>query len=106
MYIEVNKVVRPDVKSDGQVVRGKDRKPVKEDPRIEPEFIRIDEVKSFKNWRKDPKEEECIPGDMTVIFAYGDKERTGKGRPVKIYIAENVHDFATRIGAVSLKDAK
>ena len=120
--IEVSKVStthKPRVASGSKVVNPLNTKEVKvESISLQVEFIRTEEIKSFRNWGKS-QEQEVIEGDFTIIYFKEDplhvpkqKEKEDEEENFKarrkttptMLINENFRDFGKRLGAIALVD--
>ena len=117
--IEVNKIstsYREKTTAGGAVVNPHDRESLKEgETKVQVEFIRIDKIKSFREWKKS-QEQEAIEGDFTIIYFEEDsahvqpeddnkdkdpKKPKRKTAPVML-INENFQKFGLRLGAIPL----
>ena len=115
--IEVNKISttqKPKVASGSKVVNPHDTKEVNdESTSLQVEFIRTEEIKSFRAWGKS-QDQETIEGDFTIIYFKENplhipenKGKDGEGRrktTPTMLINENFRDFGRRLGAIALVD--
>lgn len=101
-FIEVKKIthtVRKD--KEGNVIKDPEtKKPLKGDPKIVSELIRLDEVKSAREWHNKGPEGEKEEHASTLLYMYGDRKEGRK--PAEMLIVEDYKDFMKRIGAVTL----
>lgn len=65
----------------------------------EPEMIRLDEIKSFRIWHKNPAEKIAFREDLTIIYMR-DTNEDGKTEVKAIKILEPCTTFSERIGTV------
>lgn len=64
------------------------------------EVIRINQIKSFKEYGKRGPQKTFIVGDVTLIYFMSDASK----KPVEMMIEENFRDFSKRLGAIQLPD--
>lgn len=115
--IEVSKVStthKPRIAGGNKVVNPLNTKEVKdESTSLQVEFIRTEEIKSFRAWGKS-QEQEVIEGDFTIIYFRENplhvpenkgKESEGRRKTTPtMLINENFRDFGKRLGAIALVD--
>lgn len=82
-FIAVNKVIK---NSRGQLS-------------AEPEMIRLDEIKSFREWHKSDDEKIAFKEDFTVVYMR-DKNSKGEIEVKPIKILEKHSNFAERVGTI------
>ncbi len=63
-----------------------------------PEFIRVAEIKSFREWTKTPKED-GIEGRIVLLVFEEFKMVDGKKKHQTMLINENLEDFEKRVGS-------
>lgn len=105
--------------SGGNVINPLNKEKVKEtEMRLQTEFIRTEEIKSFRKWEKF-QEQETIEGDFTIIYFKEDplhvesvvkeedrdphKKPRFKTTPTML-IRECFRDFGKRLGAIPLEE--
>jgi hypothetical protein len=98
MHIEVNKIsVITKKTEDGTRVKNPlDKSPVKTETKIVKETIRIDEIKSARDWHKSVEEECSVEGSITMIYLMGDKTREA----ASMKINEDYDSFADRLNVI------
>jgi hypothetical protein len=82
-FIAVNKVIKD---KRGQLL-------------AEPEMIRLDEIKSFREWHKTDDEKIAFKEDFTIVYMR-DKNADGKIEVKPIKILEKQSSFAERVGTI------
>ncbi|PCI96650.1 MAG: hypothetical protein COB15_09690 [Flavobacteriales bacterium] len=97
MHIEIKKITNSTRKTENGETPKDPRtgKPLPGPSKVVTEFIRKDEIKSFREWHR--SDNETIPGAITLIYMMG---KTGPDkREAQIMIQEDFRDFGKRIGS-------
>ncbi len=108
MFVEVKKITTGDKKSasDGsKIVNPQSGQAVKEqDPKVQVECIRVDEIRSFRRWHMSADHEAFFHGqEMTKIYMKGDKSKDSKP---EMLILESCNSFAQRLKTIRLANGE
>tara|TARA_R110000772_G_scaffold36462_2_gene87191 strand:- start:1067 stop:1429 length:363 start_codon:yes stop_codon:yes gene_type:complete len=112
-HVEVKKLSPIYVERNATVIDPKEKRRIK--PQIEGynvfvEAIRIDQIKSFKEYMKKDNQKFQIDGDVTLLYLKSDSVKTDRRSDdsedskgfVKMMINENFDVFSNRIGSIKL----
>lgn len=102
MFIEIKKIVTKYKKdNEGNLIKNPgSNKLIIEGMKVVKETIRIDEIKSSREYH-DPKKyrENNVEGDVTVVYL---KSNGTSSKPPEIHINEGIKSWNKRIGAIEI----
>ncbi len=108
MFVTITKIITEyEKEGDGRTNKKDPRteKPIPAGFKLAEETIRLDEIKSARDWHKSPLQEKEVKGDVTAVYMLdADRAKGVRNKPAEIHIAENFKDFSARIGAVALNE--
>ena len=96
MLIEIKKISSRTKRVDGKdVIDPLSRKPVLE-THVEPELIKVSEIRSVRHWNKSFEDEKEVEGGITVLYLTGNPEK----KAIEVKINEYFDDFKKRVPCV------